>query len=459
MVSILPPDISPWQVIGKAMSQFGQNAPQLIEKRFQQKQGMEAIDELQKGLESAGGDINKILPLLAKAYTKNPNLEKSGLGQTFLQQAQRQKGAGEFPAGQVPTREGSEQGKQVPVSVNDLVPARETSIKNPQGITDFQLPYGPDEVSAIRQKSRELGYLPEAEERYVNDALEYNKIAEARRNIDIQNYEQQQKQFQDTIQNQALFSKYMEDNAKELWENPDDREMSLKSAERILADPKNKNTSFADLLSKVKNEIRPYQAAVNALDKSLFRPLTGMTKAQKDLNRSRAQFMVKNGQKPRLQLMIAKNGHGEVEEADLLNPLIEKFENNLNKFNKVVNPLDFVTNIDPDSKEYNEQLQRGQKAFENQKNHMIDFLSREITSGSYENPGTNLILTRSHLMNKGFSWEDSGKIIDDAIARGKIKLDPQQQIDHMKLSIPPLIGDNYSDTLLNNLLFPITGRQ
>lgn len=90
MVSVLPPQLSPWQVIGKAMSQFGQNAPELMEKRYQRDQGLSAIDDLQKQLQQSGGDINKILPALAKAYTLNPNLERSGLGQTYLQSARNQ---------------------------------------------------------------------------------------------------------------------------------------------------------------------------------------------------------------------------------------------------------------------------------------------------------------------------------------------------------------------------------
>ncbi len=95
MVSILPSKISPWQAIGKSMSDLGRNAPQMLENRFQTERGLGAIDQLQEALGAAGGDINKILPALAKAYTLNPGLERSGLGQQYLQQA----GAGQQAAG------------------------------------------------------------------------------------------------------------------------------------------------------------------------------------------------------------------------------------------------------------------------------------------------------------------------------------------------------------------------
>jgi len=92
MVSILPPKRGPWNTIADAMTKFGENAPDLLEKRYQREQGLNAIDDLQKGLESAKDpktgqiDMTKALPLLAKAYTQNPALERSGIGQTFLQQ-------------------------------------------------------------------------------------------------------------------------------------------------------------------------------------------------------------------------------------------------------------------------------------------------------------------------------------------------------------------------------------
>ena len=62
-------------------------------------------------------------------------------------------------------------------------------------------------------------------------------------------------------------------------------------------------------------------------------------------------------------------------------------------------------------------------------------------------------------MQKGADWQEAAQIIDSAIEKGKIKLGPQQQIDYQKLGMPPLTGDTYLDTVLNNVLFPITGRQ
>ena len=218
MVSIIPSDRTGLDVLGKYLGQGAQNAmPQMYENQKRQ-MGINAIDQLQDQLKAANGDISKMLPAIAKAYTLNPALERSGIAEKLIPLAQRNQGVKEFPAGgkttgSMPTRpqqrqEGESQ-KEVPVSVSDLVPQRQSMIQNPQGTQDFQLPYGPEEIAQIRQRSRELGYTPEMEERFVNDSLEYNRIAENRRANEIQNFQQREAERKATLDNQNAFEKYM----------------------------------------------------------------------------------------------------------------------------------------------------------------------------------------------------------------------------------------------------------
>lgn len=99
MVSILPSERTPFDVIGKDVGRALQGVlPGAVQQGFQRGQGLSAIDQLQEALGKAGGDINQILPALAKAYTMNPNLERSGLGQQYLQQARVGQAYGQ-PAG------------------------------------------------------------------------------------------------------------------------------------------------------------------------------------------------------------------------------------------------------------------------------------------------------------------------------------------------------------------------
>lgn len=88
MVSILPSERSPWDIIGRDTGKALQQVlPGAVQQGFQRQQGLTAIDQLQDALGKSGGDINQILPALARAYTLNPGLERSGLGQQYLQQA------------------------------------------------------------------------------------------------------------------------------------------------------------------------------------------------------------------------------------------------------------------------------------------------------------------------------------------------------------------------------------
>lgn len=456
-LTVIPSERTPWDVIGKKIgANISENLPGAINKGYERGLGLNSIEDLQSALQEANGDISKMLPALAKAYTLNPALERSGLGQTFLQQAQRKQGTEDFPAGaRVPMKQGETEEQKVPVSVSDLVPAQPSMVRDPQGTSNFQLPYGPEQISAIRQAARQRGYTPEMEDRFVSDAMEYNQVAKNRREIDLQNYQQQQQERADTLINQQAFEKYLTSHSPEFSENPDELQLALKASEKYQGEP-----SFAARNAKVKEELRPYQAAKNSLKKVLNRPLFGMTKDQLELARPRAQMMVEMGQKPQLQLMIANGGHGEIEEALLLNPLPEELNKSLSGFKKFKNPLESVTSINPDSPEFQEQLNRGKSGRSIQEKFSSDYLSNYIKPGAdYNHPGTNLLLIRKHLMDKGASWEDAAKMIDSAIQKGKIQLDPHQKIDMQRLGTPPLTGESYFDTVMNNVLFPITGKE
>jgi hypothetical protein len=91
MTTILPSARTPFDVVMEQMGQqLGHQLPRAAQQYGERQRGLSAIDELQAGLKNAGGDINKVLPLLMKAYTNNPSLERSGLGQQYLQSARNQ---------------------------------------------------------------------------------------------------------------------------------------------------------------------------------------------------------------------------------------------------------------------------------------------------------------------------------------------------------------------------------
>ncbi len=90
MTTILPTARSPSDLIFQQLGEgLSQTLPQAAAQRSQRETGLNSIDQLQEQLRMANGDISKILPALAKAYTLNPNLERSGIGQFALEQARK----------------------------------------------------------------------------------------------------------------------------------------------------------------------------------------------------------------------------------------------------------------------------------------------------------------------------------------------------------------------------------
>lgn len=91
MTTILPSERSSADVIFR---DIGQSLGQTLPSAIQRYQGMQAINQLQSDLQAAGGDINKILPAIARAYTLNPSLERSGIAEQALSRARMAQGTG-----------------------------------------------------------------------------------------------------------------------------------------------------------------------------------------------------------------------------------------------------------------------------------------------------------------------------------------------------------------------------
>lgn len=306
--------------------------------------------------------------------------------------------------------------------------------------------YTPEQIQNIRMKARQSGMYPEQEQALVNQAMEYND--NSRKQItDLQSgYALQQQLRQDTLANQAKFTEYLENEAKE-FSSPDEKQLALELSEKYQNEP-----SFAKRLARVKAEMRPYQQAKAALNTTLDRPLFGMNEKQLDLARKNAQMMVDMGQKDQLRLMIAAGGHGDIEEALLLNPLPEDVSKDLGSIPKFIKPEEKIT-VPYDSPKYDEQLRNATAYKQKQMASTQMYLQDAIKPGTYTKPGTNLLLLRKNLMDKGLGWDDAGLMIQNAVGRGQIKLDPHQQVDMQKLGYPPLGGEAYTDNLIQYYLF------
>lgn len=92
MVSILPSDRSGLDVLGKYLGQnLSQNLPGAIQQGYQRQLGLNAIDQLQNAIKpNAQGQIDQgqMLSNIARAVSLNPGLERSGLVEYAMKQAQ-----------------------------------------------------------------------------------------------------------------------------------------------------------------------------------------------------------------------------------------------------------------------------------------------------------------------------------------------------------------------------------
>lgn len=356
-------------------------------------------------------------------------------------------------AGQAPLQKAGAETQQM-LSLQELMPPsqpQQGQIADPRfpgGTTAFTAPYTPEAISEIRNKARSLGYPKDYEDYLVSNAQELNTNARTAYNDKLTSYQAQEKLREDTIANQKLFNDYIDQEAPEFAKNPDERELA-----RIAGEEEQNEPSFAKRMQKVRQKLRPYQAAKESLNKALQRPLFGMSKDQMRNASQSARFMVDKGQKDQLKLMIANNGHGQIEEAMLLNPLPEDQEIQLKNLPKVTPVENFLKSADPESKEYQKQLEQGTQAKQKQMQDTSGRLAQIIKPGTWNDPGTNLLLTRKYLMDKGLNYVEAQTTILDAVKRGQIKLDPQQEIDLQKLGYPPLGNEDYLDNVMEYMLF------
>lgn len=163
MTTILPAERGPWDVISKSLGQSLENSlPQDIQRR----QGLDAVSQLQQQLAQSGGDMTKMLPALMRAYTLNPSLERSGLGQKAMEMAE----AGKFP-GALET--GAAENVPQPAPIVDpslIVPiAEETDQPQPATAEGKKTPHDIDSIANQ--------YIGEVRPDLVNPATQYGAIS------------------------------------------------------------------------------------------------------------------------------------------------------------------------------------------------------------------------------------------------------------------------------------------
>lgn len=121
MVSIIPAERTPWDVISKAIGQnISQNLPGAVQQGYQRQLGLNALDQAEKSIAESGGDPYKMALAFARAGAQNPALERSlgPLMQTAMANAKVGRAFPDIPqaqqAPQIPGVQPAAQGMEAP---------------------------------------------------------------------------------------------------------------------------------------------------------------------------------------------------------------------------------------------------------------------------------------------------------------------------------------------------------
>lgn len=126
-----------------------------------------------------------------------------------------------------------------------------------------------------------------------------------------------------------------------------------------------------------------------------------------------------------VQLLDAAGwGQGQID--FITNPFDDKFKNGIEKLPR----LPLLNQLNPKNiKNVNDTQQK-----------YVDYIIKNWKTGSADKPGTGIFGLRSLLQDKEINWSQFQDILNDAIEKGGLKLDPYQQMQYGQIAQPPQAG-------------------
>jgi hypothetical protein len=431
MTTILPPGGGPWSLIGQQIGQsLNQNLPPIIQQRQQRERGYSAIDRLQKDLQGAGGDISKILPAIARAYTDNPNLERSGLAQYALQNAKAS------------TIYGPNQQKTPPPPSNGNPPASGQTQPTPG--TQFQKPpeVPPliENANAPAGQARETGYNiqtpQDIDAKAKEDALRTGDPAQYERSLNQGNaLNKIAIDYRDGLEKLALDNNVPRDQIQDFMEVGE--QFNTRNPSQWL-----KNTQAA------------YEPIRNVLTKMERSFIPGIGSALIGENREEAlkrltpdvQDLVKMGREPQARNFLASNWLSPTEIEAQIKPLQKKQEAALSRVPKGFFPpekpvtwketANMLKGQLPEKYSnpfvsYETAVQKAPKEMQHMQNKLADFFLKNVDDN------TSLLVLRDKLWDKHYHWQQVNSAIRQAQEQG-LQLNPRQRAELTDIAQPPI---------------------
>lgn len=424
-MTVLPSERTGMDVLGKYIGEGMNNAmPQMYENQKTQR-GLSAVDELQSALQGANGDMGKILPAIAKAYSLNPNLQRSGIAEHYIKQAQI-KGEQDLPppGGQPRDRSETFEAPQRGPEVNFLNQPTQQSKTfpnnfGPQGTTGnasqeatqgVKVPERtPDQMrkAAIERSkaSKNTAFPLSPSEAYQEELLENEQAKKYNETIDLEKNKR--------VADQKNYGGFSSKALSDVY--PAASSKMLKIAKKWGEDVSTKGKSEAEIEEHLVEKANNFANQIDNVKKSLSRPnlINNIERAIEGNYKTFDQGVqdVRNHLKPLLENGLYDEARGLLQDLDygpeeremIINPLSESDQTILNSLPKISGTNHFrkIAKLAPPN---------------------ISDVKETLVELKKNNPNFSPLLARKYAEDRGYDW----RIFKDAFNE-LIQEDDQKQ--------------------------------
>lgn len=431
MVSIIPAERTPWDVLGRDVgSALQQVLPGAVQQGYQRQTGLNALDQAQKEIASAQGDPYKIAMAFARAGAQNPDLARSlgPLAQTAMSQAAVNRAFPQGPGGQgapasptaapqAPTGGQSLSFGGAPPPGMPQAPSGAVEAVTPQAAPSTWATPSPFNIFTP-------GDIEAESKRYAQAVQDPNAFAT--RQAMLQNQNQEATQQRQNLEQMALnadipaseLPRFMLVGSKFDTRNPAEWAQKTKQAYKLVKsnDDKIEKTFIPGIGSGLLGKDRP--SALKRLEKTV-------------------QDQVELGLEGDVREKLAKEYLSPTEIESLIHPIQAKTEKAIQKFPQgdfkigKPSPYDIWGYPEQPKVSYEEMLEKNPEKLQKQQNELSNFFLKNI------DPNTSLLVMREKLWkDKGYDWRQIGPAIREAISKG-LKLSQSQSTEMSDIETQP----------------------
>lgn len=474
MVSIIPGNVrTANDLLGQQTANaIQQNVQPQLNQMYQRQRGYSAIDRLQQDLSTSNGDQSKILAAIARAYTDNPSLERSGIAQYALQNAgagakasglnqdfgldlgggqnkaplpnfmNQQNGQGNgitpTPSNTAPPPQGKKTSNDIDNSANSYLAQIRPDLVNPSSQygaintfdSEVKRDLTPEEEGQIRQKLFDQKKPPEVIDSIIDRLREgiQNKYKEAQDRYGYGNdkMQERQKKWQQFTQNAPdrlapTFEKYNADPSKSFVKTQDLLKNKYFQYAGKLPDSLTPEQMHTNAMLQLQNDINRLDA-LEAIPAMSPAHTAGQVKDYIDTNKPAYKALANEGFEEALKEDAINNKDMGNEEFHSTLWGDQTNKNVLNDIHKYKAPEEYKQ---LPYLHYNDKY----------KDEKENYINNVASSLSKLGPNDDLILARAMVLDNGGDIKDFGQALSKAQEKG-LKLSPFQERQLQEINIP-----------------------